>query len=463
MTPPLTIGLHGPHRTTTPADEAAARLAAGPWGNVVLLHADTALVDALAAAAPQLRIAVRMYSQDRMARSAALRAAEDAAWCAQHPFVRDLIPANELNLALEHAWTPGDWASAEGYAAIGQWLLAYLEAVRPLLPHEVRIHFPALAPTPEELHHLPLLETVLERCDVVDLHTYGDDDVSLRLARYREYTDRPVWITETNAGAGRDQLAYLRATWTPERLRSLSRRGVIAVSWFLAWSDEDQWRAFALLGTPLEPVWTALARERYHGPMELTWPVRSPRAVTSDAQDHIARGAAPALDIVPLGRPAAGEPVLAAADGVVTEMTREGYSAWGTYVRLRHEDGTETGYAHLMERSVAPGQGVRAGEPVGTMGATGQATGPHLHLELWVEGERVDPLPHLVLEPPPPAEDATPSPPPPTAVVPAAVIAAFDRIWAEAEALKAEAEALRERAFALQNALLVIKDHLGLP
>jgi murein DD-endopeptidase MepM/ murein hydrolase activator NlpD len=84
-----------------------------------------------------------------------------------------------------------------------------------------------------------------------------------------------------------------------------------------------------------------------------------------------------------------GTQVLAAAAGTVTAC---GYDAEdGNYVELDHGDGISTRYTCLAERWVEEGDTVTGGTAVGTVGATGAATGPHLHLELCLDGEPVDP------------------------------------------------------------------------
>lgn len=86
---------------------------------------------------------------------------------------------------------------------------------------------------------------------------------------------------------------------------------------------------------------------------------------------------------------AEGTPVLAAMDGVVSMADRS--TSYGNYVRLLHEDGTETLYAHLQYLYVRPGEVVKAGQPLGCAGQTGRATGPHLHFELFQNGKQQDP------------------------------------------------------------------------
>ncbi|AYV48160.1 hypothetical protein CFHF_23685 [Caulobacter flavus] len=84
-----------------------------------------------------------------------------------------------------------------------------------------------------------------------------------------------------------------------------------------------------------------------------------------------------------------GTPVLAAADGVVE--TADWAGGYGRRIRLRHADGLQTVYAHLSRWTVAAGQTVRQGEVVGLSGASGLATGPHLHFEVLREARAVDP------------------------------------------------------------------------
>lgn len=84
-----------------------------------------------------------------------------------------------------------------------------------------------------------------------------------------------------------------------------------------------------------------------------------------------------------------GTPVLAAAEGVV--RFAGWHNSYGNYVRILHEGGDETIYAHMQYLFVHTGQRVEMGETLGTVGATGNATGPHLHFELLHKGIRYDP------------------------------------------------------------------------
>lgn len=86
---------------------------------------------------------------------------------------------------------------------------------------------------------------------------------------------------------------------------------------------------------------------------------------------------------------AEGTSVLAAMGGVVLAAGRS--TSYGNYVRIAHAGSTETLYAHLQYLYVRPGEVVRAGQPLGTVGQTGRATGPHLHFELLYRAVRYDP------------------------------------------------------------------------
>jgi len=88
-----------------------------------------------------------------------------------------------------------------------------------------------------------------------------------------------------------------------------------------------------------------------------------------------------------------GTPIVAAAGGQVVLVSAGG--GYGNYVVVRHDNGYETLYAHLSEIYVVQGQWVAQGEAVGAEGATGWATGPHLHFEVRVGGAAVDPLAYL--------------------------------------------------------------------
>ena len=84
-----------------------------------------------------------------------------------------------------------------------------------------------------------------------------------------------------------------------------------------------------------------------------------------------------------------GTDILAAKSGVVTTSVKKG--SYGNYVVVAHSDGTSTLYAHMSRRGVSKGEVVSQGQYIGDVGTTGSSTGNHLHLEVRVNGSRVDP------------------------------------------------------------------------
>ncbi|MCE3265213.1 MAG: peptidase, partial [Pseudoduganella sp.] len=101
-------------------------------------------------------------------------------------------------------------------------------------------------------------------------------------------------------------------------------------------------------------------------------------------------------------------PVMATGDGTViaSSMGYKGDRKYGNVVVIEHDGGLRSLYAHLNKRHVSVGDTVSAGETIGLSGATGRSTGPHLHLEAYQDGARIDPNRFLLanLE-----EDALPS------------------------------------------------------
>lgn len=90
-----------------------------------------------------------------------------------------------------------------------------------------------------------------------------------------------------------------------------------------------------------------------------------------------------------------GTPVCAPADGVVAEAGRE--SGLGKVVKLNHGFGYVTVFGHLDRFQVKEGDRVRRGQVIARVGMTGRATGPHLHYEVWRDGEKQNPL-HYILD-----------------------------------------------------------------
>ncbi|MCI2398498.1 M23 family metallopeptidase [Aliiroseovarius subalbicans] len=85
-----------------------------------------------------------------------------------------------------------------------------------------------------------------------------------------------------------------------------------------------------------------------------------------------------------------GTPVYATADGVV--ISADWSSGYGRLIKIQHEFGIETRYAHLSAMSVRKGERVSRGQRIGDMGNSGRSTGPHLHYEVRVGGKAVNPM-----------------------------------------------------------------------
>ena len=90
----------------------------------------------------------------------------------------------------------------------------------------------------------------------------------------------------------------------------------------------------------------------------------------------------------------AGTPLLAAGDGVITEVAYQPLG-YGNYVMIRHGFGFFTRYAHMRTVYVHVGQQVKQGQVIGLMGSTGLSTGPHVHFEIDLGDQVIDPMSFL--------------------------------------------------------------------
>jgi len=159
----------------------------------------------------------------------------------------------------------------------------------------------------------------------------------------------------------------------PEESESMAAEGSAAVAQFLA-----QQEAFAAHALPLGAAVS-------YFPLELTFvvpvtgPVSSPFGfrwdpIFGDVRFHF--GTDIAVDT--------GTPFVAFADGLVIAAWES--DSWGKYILLDHGGGIYTRYAHASVLYVEAGEWVEMGQTIGRVGATGYATGPHLHFELRAEG-----------------------------------------------------------------------------
>lgn len=87
-----------------------------------------------------------------------------------------------------------------------------------------------------------------------------------------------------------------------------------------------------------------------------------------------------------------GTPIYAAGDGVIVRKYVS--SSFGKYIKIKHENGFTTAYAHMASfvDGVSDGSAVSKGQKIGEVGSTGRSTGPHLHFELHYNGKAIDPF-----------------------------------------------------------------------
>jgi murein DD-endopeptidase MepM/ murein hydrolase activator NlpD len=166
---------------------------------------------------------------------------------------------------------------------------------------------------------------------------------------------------------------------------------LISKSYQAAW-NQAQVGAGLALATRLLPPGTNLT------PLVLSWPMTGARVTQPFGPSTLllepSLGPFPhfhtGIDIAaPLGTP-----VLAAADGIVVGVahTSVGY---GNYVMIAHGGGVITLYAHLLETDVSLGDRVARGKKIGLEGSSGLSTGPHVHFEVRINDQVVDPMRYL--------------------------------------------------------------------
>ncbi len=88
-----------------------------------------------------------------------------------------------------------------------------------------------------------------------------------------------------------------------------------------------------------------------------------------------------------------GTPIKVVSDGTVTFAGSSG--SYGNLVKIDHGNGVETWYAHTSKIYVQEGQQVKAEEVIAAVGSTGNSTGPHLHFEIRIDGNVVNPQNYL--------------------------------------------------------------------
>ncbi len=174
------------------------------------------------------------------------------------------------------------------------------------------------------------------------------------------------------------------------------QNGVREVTWTVGYVDGVEVSREEISSKVIKEPVTEVVAVGTKGPVarkvgELTWPLNSDTWYCISAYWGDGRGHK-AIDIAA----AHGSPILAALDGTVVEVFYN-HSTYGHYVLIDHGNGIQTRYAHCSEMFVNVGDRVTAGQHIAAIGRTGRATGPHLHFEYIIDGERVDPAPYLGL------------------------------------------------------------------
>lgn len=123
------------------------------------------------------------------------------------------------------------------------------------------------------------------------------------------------------------------------------------------------------------------------GGLDAQWPL--PGYSANDITQHYGNNGHRGLDIgVPYG-----SPITACSDGEVLSATY--HWSWGYNVLLYHNGTYSTRYAHMSSMAVSAGEYVSRGQVIGYVGNTGNSFGDHLHFEVYLNGDRVDPYPYL--------------------------------------------------------------------
>ncbi|WP_417485017.1 peptidoglycan DD-metalloendopeptidase family protein [Maricaulis salignorans] len=250
---------------------------------------------------------------------------------------------------------------------------------------------------------------VLERFDealaAFDIVLAGDSPATPQLTRM---------LAQAYGQAGRfeEGLPYAEATYqaTPE---DRSNQSLMLFYFQQMGMDAEASALEALIAAPVAPA--ATPRQKVStspAPVAAAAPAATPQPVAApDLSGSIVTGRITSAYGPRPARPAGssvfhGGTDIAASTGtaisapgagtvVHAEMGYNGSERWGNTVEIDHGDGWSTVYAHLDAIGVASGQSVAPGQQIGTVGTTGASTGPHVHVELHFNGERVDPAGYL--------------------------------------------------------------------
>src|SRR5919201_4822072 len=146
----------------------------------------------------------------------------------------------------------------------------------------------------------------------------------------------------------------------------------------------QRWAGLRADGVARADTYATLRKPPADCPLPLAWPLDAPLGDPFGPRGNRFHAG---IDLLAVQ----GTPVRAAAPGRVVTAGYV-YGGWGKLVVIAHANGVRTMYAHLSAIAVRPRQRVLSGARVGLVGATGDASGPHLHFEVRVRGAAVDPL-----------------------------------------------------------------------
>ncbi|EOS64524.1 M23/M56 family metallopeptidase [Oscillibacter sp. 1-3] len=207
-------------------------------------------------------------------------------------------------------------------------------------------------------------------------YTFDDPDgdgnglrMTLRGREVRGIVDGETWIAEHVGNGLFDEDAG--------EVRAVYEDGVLTGLEFLG--EEEQ---------------AAFTAQRESAGKSMVWPVTDFRAIAASFNPRANPGGEG--DPVHIGADVAalaGTDIFAVLNGTVTEAGFE--ATLGNYVMLDHGDGLETRYAHCQELCVEAGDTVEQGQIIAKVGSTGLSTGPHLHFEVWQDGEPQAPLDYV--------------------------------------------------------------------
>ncbi len=213
--------------------------------------------------------------------------------------------------------------------------------------------------------------------------------------------DRIGWTTAdalaaaADAERGRDRRDAFAAWVVGPELWAAAAERALAHEWE---TGEYVWAAVELPDAAQRTLYAAWAAALGHeARLRIAWPVAAPHRVSSSfgPRIHPIRGVAHEHAGIDLAVPV-GTDVHSANAGVVTAAT-EGRGSGRTLV-IDHGHGLVTSYLHLDAFAVERGDRVERGQVVARSGATGRVTGPHLHFEVRLRGELIDPGPFRPLQ-----------------------------------------------------------------